>query len=234
MLRRIYRLAKHIELPCCCSKQVQAPGFVFSGTGFTQQYPSRGRTFRVLPGFKHCPFRDSCFGHAYALSVPAFGAFVVIIPVSLITSVGIGNFNIPGNPGSPDWLSALRLPASSGFGPVGCSVARIAFPAVCRASAIVGITHTITLRLLFVSSLHDEYHQVLTAAKVFSFLLASLFRSGFSRFGFNCVLFPIRYLNPFAFCIFRCASTSIPCGQSVQGATCPLTLSCIPAFNQLL
>lgn len=168
------------------------------------------------------------------MSVPAFGAFVVIIPVSAITSVGIGNFNIPGNPGSPDWLSALRLLASSGFGPVCCSVARIAFPAVCRASAIVGITHSIALRLLFVSSLHDEYHQVLTAAKVYSFLLTSLFRPVFSRSGFNCNLFPNSYFNPFALCILRCAFTSIPCGQSVQGATCPLTLSCIPAFNQLL
>lgn len=156
----------------------------------------------MLPGFKLCPFRDFCFGHAYALSVPAFGAFVVIIPVSLITSVGIGNFNIPGNPGSPDWLSALRLPASSGFGPVGCSVARIAFPAVCRASAIVGITHTITLRLLFVSSLHDEYHQVLTAAKVFLFYLpvfsdrvsADLVSIAF------CFQFAISILLPFASC----------------------------------
>jgi hypothetical protein len=33
----------------------------------------------------------------------------------------------PGNPGSPDWPSALRLVASSGFGSVCSSVTRIAF-----------------------------------------------------------------------------------------------------------
>jgi hypothetical protein len=52
---------------------------------------------------------------------------VAILPVGSITPVGIRNFYIPGNPGSPDWPSALRLIASSGFGSVRSSVARIVF-----------------------------------------------------------------------------------------------------------
>ena len=52
---------------------------------------------------------------------------VAILPVGSITPVGIRNFYIPGNPGSPDWPSALRLIASSGFGSVCSSVTGNAF-----------------------------------------------------------------------------------------------------------
>jgi hypothetical protein len=100
---------------------------------------------------------------------------VVILPLGSITPVGIRNFDIPGNPGSPDWHSVLRLPAPSGFGSVNSSVTRFAFPAVCRASAIVGISHSNALRLLYVTSLHDEYHRELTATRVITFLLILLF-----------------------------------------------------------
>jgi hypothetical protein len=96
---------------------------------------------------------------------------VVILPVGSITSVGIRNFNIPGYPGSPDWPSALRLSAFSCFGLLNFTVSGIVFPAVCRASAIVGILHSIVLRLLFVTSLHNEYHRDLIAARVITFLL---------------------------------------------------------------
>jgi hypothetical protein len=99
---------------------------------------------------------------------------VVILPVGSITSVGIRNINIPDYPGSPDWLSALRLSAFSGFGLVNFTVSGIVFPAVCRASAIVGISHSNVLRLLFVPSLHNEYHQDLIAARVLTFYLAGL------------------------------------------------------------
>jgi hypothetical protein len=78
------------------------------------------------------------------------------------------------NPGSPDWPSALRLIASSGFGSVNKNVARFVFPAVCRASAIVGISHPTTLRHLFVTFLHDEYHRVLTAARIILFTRQTL------------------------------------------------------------
>jgi folate-dependent tRNA-U54 methylase TrmFO/GidA len=32
-------------------------GFVFSGTGFNLQFSSRGRIFRMIPGFKSKPLR---------------------------------------------------------------------------------------------------------------------------------------------------------------------------------
>ena len=57
LLRRIYRLAKPYSYALCCSKQVQAPRFVFSGTGFKLQSSSRGRTFRMIPGFNLVPLR---------------------------------------------------------------------------------------------------------------------------------------------------------------------------------
>jgi hypothetical protein len=109
---------------------------------------------------------------------------VAILPLGSITPVGIRNFYIPGNPGSPDWLSALRLRAFSGFGPVNSSVTRFAFPAVCRASAIVGISHSKALRFLFATSLHSEYHRELTDARVTTFLLARFCNLIFSSFRF--------------------------------------------------
>jgi len=109
---------------------------------------------------------------------------VAILPVGLITSVGIRNFYIPGNPGSPDWPLALRLCASSGFGPVNSSVARFVFPAVCRASAIVGISLSITLRFLSATFLHDEYHWELIATRVTTILLARFCNLIFISFRF--------------------------------------------------
>ena len=109
---------------------------------------------------------------------------VAILPVGLITSVSIRNFYVPGNPGSPDWPSALRHCASSGFGSVNSSVTRFVFPAVCRASAIVGISHSIALRFLFATSLHYEYHRELTATRVTTFLLARFCNLIFSSFRF--------------------------------------------------
>jgi hypothetical protein len=119
------------------------------------------------------------------------------LPVGSITSVGIRNFYIPGNPGSPDWPSALRLCASSGFGPVSISVARIAFPAVYRASAILGISHSIALRLLVVTSLHDEYHQELTATRVRTFYFSDFATCFSSASGFKSVLLPIHLFQSF-------------------------------------
>jgi hypothetical protein len=109
---------------------------------------------------------------------------VAILPVGSITPVGIRNFYTPGNPGSPDWPSTLRLSASSGFGSVNSSVTRFVFPAVCRASAIVGISLSITLRFLSATSLHLEYHQELTATRVTTFLLARFCNLVFSSFRF--------------------------------------------------
>jgi len=80
LLRRIYRLAKPYSYALCCSKQVQAPRFVFSGTGFKLQSSSRGRTFRMIPGFVPCPSQDFSRGHACALSVPAFEALLLSCP----------------------------------------------------------------------------------------------------------------------------------------------------------
>jgi hypothetical protein len=105
------------------------------------------------------------------------------------------------------------------------------FPAVCRASAIVGISHPIALRLSFVTSLHDEYHRVLTAARVITFLLSWFCNPVFIRFRVQLCFVSDSYFTSCALNTLRCACSSFPCGQSVQGATCPLTLSCIPAFR---
>jgi len=126
-----------------------------------------------------------------------FRSVVAILPVGLITSVGIRNFNIPGNPGSPDWPSALRLFASSGFGSVFKTVARSVFPAVCRASAIVGISHSFALRLLFVTSLQSEYHRELTATRVRTFYLSNFAVWFSSASGFKSVLLPIHLFQSF-------------------------------------
>jgi hypothetical protein len=53
---------------------------------------------------------------------------------------------------------------------------------VCRASAIVGISHSIALLILFVISLHSEYHRELTDARVTTFLLARFCNLIFSSF----------------------------------------------------
>ena len=109
---------------------------------------------------------------------------VVILPIGLITSVGIRNFNVPGNPDSPDWPSALRLCASSGFDPVDSSVTRFVFPAVSRVSSILGISLSITLRFLSATFLHEEYRWELTATRVTTFLLFRFCNLVFSSFGF--------------------------------------------------
>jgi hypothetical protein len=67
-------------MPCCCSKQVRTPRFVFSGTGFKLQSSSRGRTFRMIPSFVPGPSQDFGRGHACALSVPAFEALLLSCP----------------------------------------------------------------------------------------------------------------------------------------------------------
>jgi hypothetical protein len=156
---------------------------------------------------------------------------VAILPVGSITPVGIRNFYIPGNPGSPDWPSALRLFASSGFGSVNSSVARFVFPAVGRASAIVGISLSIALRFLSATSLHSEYHRELTDARVATFLLTRFCNLIFSSFRFPTCFVADSHFQSLSLNTLRCACSSIPCGQSVQGASCPLTHSCIPAFK---
>ena len=94
-------------------------------------------------------------------------------------------------------LSALRLCASSGFDPVDISVARFVFPALCRASAIVEILHSIALRLLFVTSLHAEYHWELTDARVRTFYFSD-FAAWFSSVsGFRSVSLPIHFFQSF-------------------------------------
>ena len=55
---------------------------------------------------------------------------------------------------------------------------------MCRASAIVGISHPMALRLLFVTFLHSEYHRVLTDARVTTFLLGRFCNLIFSSFRF--------------------------------------------------
>jgi hypothetical protein len=102
---------------------------------------------------------------------------------------------------------------------------------VCRASAIVGISHPIALRLSFVTSLHNEYHRELTAARVKTFLLARFCNLIFMSFRVQLCFVTDSHFTSCALNTLRCACSSFPCGQSVQGATCPLTLSCIPAFK---
>jgi hypothetical protein len=160
-----------------------------------------------------------------------FRSVVAILPVGSITSVGIRNFYIPGNPGSSDWPSALRLCAFSGFGSVNKTVASPVFPAVCRASAIVGISHSFALRLLFATSLQSEYHWELIVTRIRTSYLSNFAVWFSSASGFKSVLLPIHLFQSFCPSILRCACSSFPCGQSVQGVTCPLTLSCIPAFK---
>jgi hypothetical protein len=70
----------------------------------------------------------------------------------------------------------------SGFGSVNENVTSFVFPAVRRASAILGISHSTALRLLFVTSLYNEYHQELTATRVITFLLVRLFSLIFISF----------------------------------------------------
>ena len=119
------------------------------------------------------------------------------MPVGSITSVGIRNFYIPGNPGSSDWPSALRLCAFSGFGSVNKTVASPVFPAVCRASAIVGISHSFALRFLFATSLQSEYHRELTATRVRTFYFSDFTAWFSSASGFKSVSLPIHPFQSF-------------------------------------
>jgi hypothetical protein len=65
-----------------------------------------------------------------------------------------------------------------------------------------------------------------------NFFTSQALQSDFQQFsGFNYASFPMHIFNPFALNTLRCACSSIPFGQSVQVATCLLTLSCIPAFK---
>jgi hypothetical protein len=77
------------------------------------------------------------------------------------------------------------------------------FPAVCRASAIVGISHSFALRLLFAESLHDEYHRELTATRVKTFYFSD-FAVWFSSVrGFKSVLLPNHFFHSFALITLR-------------------------------
>jgi hypothetical protein len=156
---------------------------------------------------------------------------VAILPVGLITFVGIRNFNIPGNPGSPDWPSALRLLTSSGFGSVDSSVARFVF-LPCAA-----------LRRPWGFHIELPCGSCLLCPYMMS-IIGSLLQRGLILFYLSGLTARFSAVQRFQLCfvakshskssslsILRCACSSIPYGQSVQGATCPLTLSCIPAFG---
>ena len=156
---------------------------------------------------------------------------VAILPVGSITPVGIRNFYIPGNPGSPDWLSALRLPAF-----LASAWSTLLFPdlfflpcAALRRSWEFHIQLPCGFRLLrpciqsIIGNLLMRESQLFYLpgfATCFSLVL-----------GFQHVSLSIHIFNLCALNTLRCACSSIPCGQSVQGASCPLTLSCIPAFK---
>jgi hypothetical protein len=136
----------HIEMPCCCSKRMQAPPFDFFRHWFHPVVFFTRKNFQFDSGLLTLSISGFQPWPRLRVVGSCIRSVVVILPVGSITPVGIRNFDIPGNPGSPDWHSVLRLPASSGFGSVNSSVTRFAFPAVCRASAIVGISHSIALR----------------------------------------------------------------------------------------
>jgi hypothetical protein len=70
----------------------------------------------MIPGFKPWPSQASGLRPRLRAVGFCIRSVVVILPVGSITPVGIRDFDIPGNPGSPGWLSALRLPASPCFG----------------------------------------------------------------------------------------------------------------------
>jgi hypothetical protein len=149
---------------------VQAPIFVFSGTGFKPQFTSRGRSFSMIPGFRPYPFQE--FGNWPRLRVvgSCIRSVLAIWPVGSITFVGLRNFDIPQHPGSHSWPSALRFIASPCFGLSNSSVSRFVIHAVRRASAIVGIWHSNALRLLYVAFLHYEYRRELIETKVTFYL----------------------------------------------------------------
>jgi hypothetical protein len=171
LLRRIYRLAKPYSDALLLFKAGASTTLCFFRHWFQTVVFFTRKNFQDDSGL--CTLSLSGFWSRPRLRVvgSCIRSVVVSLPVGSITPVGIRNFNIPGNPGSPDWLSALRLWASSGFGSVNSSVTRFAFPAVCRASAIVGISLSIALRFLSVTSLHSEYHRELTDARVQLFYL---------------------------------------------------------------
>jgi hypothetical protein len=186
----------HTAMPCGCSKRMTSTTLCFfrhwfqTAVFFTRKnfQDDSGRLTLSLSEFQSWP-RLRVVGSCIR-------SVVAIWPVGSITSVGIRNCYIPGYPGSPDWPSALRLCASSGFGSVNKNVTRFVFPAVCRASAIMGISLSIALRLLIVTFLHYEYHRVLTAARVILFTNQTL-QPDFQQFsGFKRVSFPIHIFNP--------------------------------------
>ena len=157
----------------------------------------RGRTFQNDSGFWTLSL--SWFQTSPHFRVVGFciRSVVAILPVGPITPVGIRNC-IPDNPGSPESLSTFRLWVSSGFGSVVISVARIVSPAVCRASAIVGVSQSITLRPLIDPSLHVEYQRELTARKVNTFYLTGFSAWFSSVLDLKSVSFPIHILSPIA------------------------------------
>jgi len=158
-------------MPCYCSKPVTSTKLCFFRHWFHSVVFFTRKNFQDDSGL----YTLSLSGFQFWPRLRAVGSCIrsvsVILPESSITLVGKRNFDIPVNPGSPDWSSALWLLTFSDFGLVNSSVARFAFPAACRASAIVGISQSNTLRLLFVTSLHNEYHRELIAARINTFLL---------------------------------------------------------------
>jgi hypothetical protein len=220
-------------MPCCCSKQMTGITLCFFRHWFHIAVIFTRKNFQHDSGLWPCPLQDFSFRPHLRVVGFCIRSVVAILPVGLITFVGIRNFNIPGNPGSPDWPSALRLLTSSGFGSVDSSVARFVFlpcaalrrswgfhielpcgscllcpymmsiigsllqrglilfylsGLTARFSAVQrfqlcfveGISHRITLRLLFAMSLHDEYHWELTVARVNTFLLIRPYSQIFS------------------------------------------------------
>jgi hypothetical protein len=231
LLRRIYRLAKPYSFALLLFKAGANTTLCFFRHWFQTAVFFTRKNFQDDSGL--CTWSLSGFWSWPRLRVvgSCIRSVVAILPVGSITPVGIRNFYIPGNPGSPDWPSALRLFASSGFGSVNSSVARFAFPAVGRASAIVGISLSIALRFLSATSLHSEYHRELTDARVATFLLTRFCNLIFSSFRFPTCFVADSHFQSLSLNTLRCACSSIPYGQSVQGASCPLTHSCIPAFK---
>ena len=127
MLRRIYRLAKPyrncpVVVQSRCKHQALFFPALVSDCSLLHKEELSER-FRALSLFL------SEFQSWPRLRVvgSCIRSVVVILPVGSITPVGIRNFYIPGNPGSPDSPSALRLCASSGFGSVNSSVSRFVF-----------------------------------------------------------------------------------------------------------
>ena len=146
----------------------------------------------MIPGFRPYPSQE--FGNRPRLRVvgSCIRSVVATLPVGSITSVGLRNFDIPRNPGSHSWPSALRFVASPCFGLSNSSVSRFVNHAVRRASAIVGLWHSDALRLLSVAFLHYEYRRELIETRVTFYLSGSAARFSSAK-GFKHRLLSTRF-----------------------------------------